>query len=71
MAGEDICPSSVAKYLHDLGYAVEEQLPSVFKSLASNVAMPRLDKNQMEGCEELEPEDLLEWIGCQSLGIKL
>ncbi|XP_047491400.1 ribonuclease P protein subunit p40-like [Penaeus chinensis] len=67
----DICPSSVAKYFHDLGFAVEEQFPDVYKSIASEVAMPRLDKSQEDEVEELEPEDLLEWIGCQSLGIRL
>lgn len=71
MADGDICPSSVAKYFHDLGFAVEEQFPDVYKSIASEVAMPRLDKKQADDVEELEPEELLEWIGCQSLGIRL
>lgn len=72
----DVCPSSIAKYFHDLGYSVEECGASLNQELVAEALMPipgplfEEDKVGEEDCAS-EPEDLLEWIGCQTLGIKL
>ncbi|XP_071546296.1 ribonuclease P protein subunit p40-like [Panulirus ornatus] len=64
---KEVCPSSIAKYFNDLGYSVEEVRPFLGHSIMTEAAMPLLGKTE----EEVDPEDLLEWIGCQTLGIKL
>ncbi|KAK3864759.1 hypothetical protein Pcinc_029575 [Petrolisthes cinctipes] len=80
-----VCPSSVAKYFHDLSYNVRERHTTVKQKVLGDTLMPLLTKQeeectakegektkQTEGCEdEVEPEEILEWIGCQALGVNL
>ena len=78
-----MCPSSIAKYFHDLGYSVKECAARLDQEGMEEALMPfpgpPIDQEEEEeeeeeaGLEEhgAEPEDLLEWIGCQTLGIKL
>lgn len=73
-----ICPSSIAKYFHDLGYSVEECAATLGQEVRGEVLMPLpgLTEEESEALkgeteDRAEPEDLLEWIGCQALGIKL
>ncbi|XP_069947962.1 ribonuclease P protein subunit p40 isoform X2 [Cherax quadricarinatus] len=63
----DICPSSVAKYFYDLGYSIEELHSSLSQSIMTEAVMPSLCKDG----EAAAPEDVLEWLGCQTLGVKL
>ncbi|KAG7154956.1 Ribonuclease P protein subunit p40-like [Homarus americanus] len=62
-----VCPSSIAKYFHDLGYSVEERKSSLSQSIVTEVDMPVLGKDG----EDTDPEDVFEWIGCQTLGVHL
>ncbi|XP_045599498.2 ribonuclease P protein subunit p40 isoform X2 [Procambarus clarkii] len=62
----EICPSSVAKYFHDLGYSIEEQHPCLNWNIVREAAMPLLCT-----ASEEDPQDVLEWIGCQTLGVKM
>ncbi|XP_076060614.1 ribonuclease P protein subunit p40-like [Oratosquilla oratoria] len=64
---ETVCPSSVAKYFHDLGYVVRERKPTLKSSLLSDISGP----TSLNHFEEMEPGDITEWIGCQLLGIRL
>lgn len=62
-----VCPSSVAKYFHDLGYNVEERSSVISQSIMLDAMMPALKLDQ----QEADPEDVMEWIGCHTLGIRL
>ncbi|KAG0712616.1 Ribonuclease P protein subunit p40 [Chionoecetes opilio] len=70
-----ICPSSIAKYFHDLGYDIKECGATVGQGVVGEALMPHPGPPlpEEEAGEDLvaEPEDLLEWVGCQMLGIKL
>ncbi|XP_045118627.1 ribonuclease P protein subunit p40-like isoform X1 [Portunus trituberculatus] len=70
----DVCPSSIAKYFHDLGYSVSECAATLSQNVLEKAFMPFPGPPVEEaGLDEqiAEPEDLLEWIGCQTLGIRL
>ncbi|XP_068234727.1 ribonuclease P protein subunit p40-like isoform X2 [Palaemon carinicauda] len=70
----DVCPSSVAKYFSDRGYVVYRQEVQIRNSTLNDLDVPLIQIEINEGGDEkleIEPEVLLEWIGCTSLGIKL
>ncbi|XP_064107670.1 ribonuclease P protein subunit p40-like [Macrobrachium nipponense] len=70
----EVCPSSVAKFFSDLGYVVYRQEVQSRNSTLVDVNVPLLlQETSGDGDEkvEIEPEHLLEWMGCISLGIKL
>lgn len=57
----NICPSSVASYLHTKGHDVRLCKPSFSYKTERNVSVPLLRMT--------EPDELLEWLGAFSLGI--
>lgn len=70
----DVCPSSIAKYFHDRGYNVNECVAAVNQAVQEDAFMPfpgpPVEETGLDD-QAAEPEDLLEWIGCQMLGIRL
>lgn len=64
-AKSEVCPSSIAKYFHDLGYNVEKCKPQFTTRTEYGVKVPELnfgEKGSEDGAFEL-----VEWIGMLSL----
>lgn len=61
---EEICPSSVAKYFHNLGYKVEQCRPSFAEHTDFSVEMPLVD---IKNIGEDDVHSFVEWLGMYSL----
>lgn len=75
----DVCPSSIAKYFSDEGYDIVGQQIYFNSNTMNDIAVPLLDDGSSQEMETegdnieipIEPENILEWIGCHLLGIVL
>ncbi|KAK7024285.1 hypothetical protein SK128_025585 [Halocaridina rubra] len=66
----EVCPSSIAKYFDDEGYHVAVRRTSLSSSIILNAYVPVIEKETSD-MDLYKAEDILEYIGCSSLGIKL
>ncbi|KAG5884762.1 hypothetical protein JTB14_029242 [Gonioctena quinquepunctata] len=61
---EAVCPSSVAKYFANLGYAVKECIPT-FSTAFVNCEIPQIDLGSVDKNDAAE---FVEWLGMVSVG---
>ncbi|XP_023028957.1 ribonuclease P protein subunit p40 isoform X2 [Leptinotarsa decemlineata] len=61
---EDVCPSSIAKYLADSGYKVKECRPA-FNEKTVTCEIPSID---LSSIDRNEASEFAEWLGMVSLG---
>lgn len=61
---ENVCPSSVAKYFHDLGYIVKLCSPTYRTHTEYSVKTPQID---LDNFDTNDSHELLEWLGMVAL----
>lgn len=61
---DDICPSSVAKYIYDLGHEITESHTDFKSNTAYSIKVPVIDLELAENDDILE---FMEWLGMLSL----
>lgn len=61
---EDVCPSSIAKYFHDLGYSVKLCSPTHLTHTEYCVKTPQID---LDNFDTKDSHEFLEWLGMIAL----
>lgn len=61
---ENICPSSIAKYIHDLGHDISVCNTNFNTNITYSIKVPVID---IEKADKEDIEDFLEWLGMLSI----